>query len=365
MSTAVNTMKDFFNVLKNYQNYSNADSVTLLDYAVRTVSHFSGLQDAINHFIDDVAGDEEYSDIAESLKEFSAVVLNANNTNTVTALSKLVQDLDDYDSENSSLIEYVVQKPEILYNAMSVALGTGNVLGYAAGYMLLRYLCQQSLNVGTQIGHDGFAINFNYDGGENIISNYKSADSINYSTNLAGVEVSGNDLILNSSSGKLYIRDARDQLVNIFGTSENLPSYAYMANSAGDLNGTSYSGIEIIIGADNASNIITAGNDGSSLWGGNGNTEDILNGGSGQDVFFYGYENGNDIINNADSNDSINLFGITVEQISSANITDNGVSIQISDGETLTVNGQAGNFVLSADGQSYRADYQNKVWIAE
>lgn len=138
-----------------------------------------------------------------------------------------------------------------------------------------------------------------------------------------------------------------------------------MASGAGDLNGESYSGIEIIVGADNASNTITAGSGGSNLWGGNGNTEDILNGGSGQDIFFYGYENGNDVINKADSNDIVNLFNVNIGQIVSANISDNGVSIQFSDGETLNVNGQAGKFILGADGQSYRADYQNKVWVTE
>ena len=55
MSTSVDTMKNFFNVLKLYANDATADGIAVLDHAIRTVSHFAGLQDAVNHFITDIA----------------------------------------------------------------------------------------------------------------------------------------------------------------------------------------------------------------------------------------------------------------------------------------------------------------------
>ena len=55
MSTSVDTMKNFFNVLKLYANDTTTDGVAILDHAVKTVSHFASLQDAVNHFVYDIA----------------------------------------------------------------------------------------------------------------------------------------------------------------------------------------------------------------------------------------------------------------------------------------------------------------------
>ncbi|MBR2518565.1 MAG: hypothetical protein IKE46_02075 [Selenomonadaceae bacterium] len=55
MSTSVDTMKKFFNVLKLYSYDTTTDAITILDQAVRTVSHFASLQDAVNHFLIDIA----------------------------------------------------------------------------------------------------------------------------------------------------------------------------------------------------------------------------------------------------------------------------------------------------------------------
>ena len=55
MSTSVNTMKNFFNVLKLYANDTTTDGIAILDHAVKTVSHFSSLADAVNNFLIDIA----------------------------------------------------------------------------------------------------------------------------------------------------------------------------------------------------------------------------------------------------------------------------------------------------------------------
>lgn len=277
-------------------------------------------------------------------------------------VAELVQGLDDAEAQETTTITNLAENSERLSKAMVLEQGTGTSIRYTAGYMFLRYLCQQSLNLGTQIGNSDTPVNFTYSGGENIISNYKTSDSISYWSDYTGIEVSGDDLVFNSSNGKLYIRNARSNIISIINPSGNLPSYAYMASGVEDINGGNYSGTEMIIGADSASNTITAGSGGSSLWGGNGYTTDILNGGSGQDVFFYGSGNGGDFVNNANSNDTVNLFGITTDQISNANINDDGVHLQFTDGGSLVVNGHAGSFVLSSSGQTYHADYRNKIW---
>ena len=67
MSTSVNTMKDFFNVLKLYANDTTADGIAVLDNAIRTTTRFAGLQDAINHFVADMANVTATAGVAQSL----------------------------------------------------------------------------------------------------------------------------------------------------------------------------------------------------------------------------------------------------------------------------------------------------------
>lgn len=384
MSTVVNKVKDFFNVLKSYVNDATTDGVSILDSAVRTTSHFANLQDAINNFVSDTTNTSTYADVDERLENICGIQQNYLDSTIANELvnagifgsgsiatkipqflaegvSKLFGGNDDSDSDQTKDIKALASDKELLTQAISLAIGTGSVFAYPAGYMFLRYLCQQSLNLGTQVGNSDSPVNFSYDGGENVISNYKSADKIIYSTDFTGWNLSGDDLILNSSSGKLYLRDARDKLVNVADAEGNIVAYEYMASGAGEIDGAGFDKFAVIIGADNASNNITAGNSGSSLWGGYGGTEDILTGGEGQDTFSYGYGNGNDTINNAESKDAVNLFSITLEQIVSAEITDSGVNLKFTDGGSLTVGGQAENFILGS--QTYRADYQNKSWV--
>ena len=277
-------------------------------------------------------------------------------------VAELVQGLDDWDEEQTGNIKSLAENSDSLSGAMALAAGTGTNIRYVSGYMFLRYLCQQSLNTHLQIGNNSSPVTFGYDGGENIIVNYKSADKINYVTDFTGFDISGDDLVFNSSTGRLYVRDVRDQVVNISDYAGNVGTYAYMASGAGEINGSNYDGFELLVGANDSSNTITIGNGGGSLWGGGGNVADVLSGGIGQDVFFYGYGNGNDVINNANSNDVVELFGMTMADITSANITDNGVDLQFADGGSLTVGGQAEIFLLDSTGQTYIADYQNKIW---
>ena len=79
MSTSVDTMKNFFNVLKLYANDTTTDGVAILDHAVRTVSHFASLQDAVNHFLSDIANTTATTGNAwQSLYQNCGIVVGEN-----------------------------------------------------------------------------------------------------------------------------------------------------------------------------------------------------------------------------------------------------------------------------------------------
>jgi len=276
-------------------------------------------------------------------------------------IAELVHGEDDYDGKGSSYIRNLAESNASLSSAMSLEPGTGTSARYIAGYMFLHYLAQQSLNTNIQVGNSSDAVTFSFDGNDAIISNYKSADKINYSANYTGLTLSGDDLILNSSTGSAYIRDCRDRLINVADSNGDIAAYGYLSSTEGFLDGSAYDKTEVIIGANEQSNIITAGSAGSSLWGGTGGADTLI-GGAGVDEFFYATGNGTDVILNAASNDIVNLLGVSLEQIASAEITDSGVNATFTDGGTLQVVGQAGSFV--AGGQTYHADYQNKTWLS-
>ena len=60
-------MKNFFNVLKLYANDTTTSGITMLDNAVRTVSRFAGLQDAVNNFLYDIANVTARAGVDQSL----------------------------------------------------------------------------------------------------------------------------------------------------------------------------------------------------------------------------------------------------------------------------------------------------------
>ena len=79
MSTSVDTMKNFFNVLKRYSDNTTIDGVTVLDHAVKATTRFGNLQDAIDNFVADMAYATENFGAAESLKKNCGIVLGAEN----------------------------------------------------------------------------------------------------------------------------------------------------------------------------------------------------------------------------------------------------------------------------------------------
>ena len=69
MATAVETMKDFMNVLTWYSNDTTTSGVAILDEAVKETTRFNGLQDAINSFVNDVTNTASIPDLNQRLWE--------------------------------------------------------------------------------------------------------------------------------------------------------------------------------------------------------------------------------------------------------------------------------------------------------
>lgn len=201
---------------------------------------------------------------------------------------------------------------------------------------------------------------YTYSGGNMVISNYQQGEQINLASDFTGIGLDENNFYINSSSGTLTIQNVRDKIVSYGDAQGNLLVYSYMASGGGNIDFSSYSQYEVIIGANNADNNIIAGSGGSSLWGGNGGS-DTLTGGDGYDEFFYALGSGDDVIQNASDNDLINLLGVSLDQLTYANIGEAAVTIGFVDGGNLSISGsvKAG---FSLGGHTYACDFSTKTW---
>jgi len=150
-------------------------------------------------------------------------------------VAELVHGLDDYDAANTNSILGLANSYDSLSAAMPLEEGTGTANRYTAGYMFLRYLCQQNLNTNVQIGNSTSAVDFAYDGGINIISQYKTGDVLKYQTDLQSIGWSGDDFILNSSTGSAYIRNARGNIVTLTDGNKNPLAYTYVSTLGGEI----------------------------------------------------------------------------------------------------------------------------------
>ncbi|MBR5912838.1 MAG: hypothetical protein IKZ58_00525 [Selenomonadaceae bacterium] len=285
-------------------------------------------------------------------------------------IADLVQGDDDYNSGARDDIKMLVNDSDTLSKALNFESGTGGDYAYTAGDMLMRFIAKQSLNTTAIVGDPNQAQTFDYNGNDEVITNYTEDDTINYNANFvdAGISTSLNDLcIFSDEETGINIRDVRGKLVT-FNTSVG-NAYAHMSANAGEVDGKNFydgNNYEILFGANYENNVIRAGNAGSYLWGGlRGNDE--LFGGTGADTFNYSFDGGKDTIHNAESQDSVILRDITLDAISSVQFTDNGVNAAFTDGGTLNIEGQPSHFSIKYENTTtnYRADYQNKIFIEE
>ncbi len=117
-----------------------------------------------------------------------------------------------------------------------------------------------------------------------------------------------------------------------------------------------------LAGSTDAINIIGGAGD-SSLWGGNGRySNDTMTGGEGDEMFFFGKYNGSDLILGATSDDTINLYDISLSDVTSSETVEGGVKLIFQNHEySLTLQNYTGTptFALAQGGNWI---YDNKEW---
>ncbi len=205
---------------------------------------------------------------------------------------------------------------------------------------------------------------YTYDGGWSLIEDFLHGDKVKLASDMLGIEVSDNDFVLNSSTGKLTIADSRDKLIDFSDGYGNTGFYAYVAGNAGVVDGRAFVNFEVIVGADNQSNNLIAGYGGSQLWGGIGFSADILTGGLGIDNFIIGKNDGSDYVAGAGSDDTVSLYDVSLSDIVATAVSDNQIAVALNTGFVVTVENSDSvtpAFQLS-DGTSYRYNRSTAAW---
>ncbi len=129
------------------------------------------------------------------------------------------------------------------------------------------------------------------------------------------------------------------------------------------INATNTTGSNILAG-NNKDNQIFGGHGHNEMWGGATKTNDYLFGGEGENTFWYGKGEGIDLVENTKQGDTINLYNVTLGDISNIEITDSSISLVIGEGEGIGVNTTdaiSPNFKLS-DGESYNYNRNSGEW---
>ena len=206
-------------------------------------------------------------------------------------------------------------------------------------------------------------IAFAYGGGNAAMSNY-SGGKVAWATDCTGIGFNDKDFMINSSSGTLSLQNARDKVIDVSSTRGRTVAYAFMSSSGGDIDGSGLSQLEVILGGDNASNVISAGVGGSSLWGGAGSVADTLNGGFGEDNFFVGKTDGSDVINFASPDDRVILYNVGLSDISSFTPSQMGISLTFNTGSTVTINDtdEISPIFQLADGSCWKFNHSTNNW---
>ena len=289
-------------------------------------------------------------------------------------IAEIVQGDDDYNSGNSDNMITLVNDNKKLKDALKLEPGTGSTYAYPAGHMFLRFLAKQSLDVTPLVGNSTSAQTFSYSTGDAIISGYKEGDVINYNVTddaeLRYADATTTDLLLKEytknweSDSLVAVRDVRGKTVNLNTSYGTL--YAHMSATAGEVDGRTINGganYEMIFGANYLDNTIHAGNGGSQLWGGTRGNDELF-GGSGVDVFTYKFGDGNDTFQNAESQDQVLIGNITLDQISSAQVSTGGIVAKFTDGSTLNINGTPSTYIIEKNDKYnfYQPDYQTGTW---
>ena len=173
------------------------------------------------------------------------------------------------------------------------------------------------------------------------------SDSVNYyntSKGSASITASG------SSRITMWLNGDADLSAAYGGGKQYIGDYKYISAK-------SATAAVVLAGNENTDNVITAGKSGSVLWGG-GISNDTLIGGDGVDKFYYMRNNGNDVIQKATANDVVVLDGMEMSDITSTDVSSSAVTLNFSDGGSLTLNTNSGTTfkVGGENGAAYVTD---------
>lgn len=200
----------------------------------------------------------------------------------------------------------------------------GNNYEYAAGYMTLRYLA-----------HTG--------GSPAAGSTFMESSQVYYSDDLSTLIAAGNvngEVWLDNQHGTVFI------------------------GSVNHIDASRCRGNNNILAGNSADNRIIAGSGTTSLWGGIGGN-DILQGGSAPDMFWYGKGQGNDTVVNGASNDAVNLYDISLNDIASISVSPSKISLGFYDGGHLSVQYTdvlSPSFILGADHTAWKYNRNAQSW---
>ena len=175
---------------------------------------------------------------------------------------------------------------------------------------------------------------YNEGDGDDLVKNYKTGDALKINTTFATLR-SGNDIIISTAGdGHITLESAYSE--NVIINDETINGGAGISTM--HMSRWSYS-----FGRSASSTTLTT-------------SEDLVNGG----VNYY-YGRGSQITYNADENNTVNLFGVTLEQITGANISAGAVNLTFNDGGSLTMLGQSNSqFILN--GSIWTADQSTQSW---
>ncbi len=198
------------------------------------------------------------------------------------------------------------------------------------GNSLVLYSLDGSIGYGAKIGNDyETSLNFDLDVNYYRLSGTDGTLYVNFDTY--------KEIWLSNDAGQYY-----------FGIKN------VVANNAG----------ENVIGGNEESNLIVGGSGGNSLWGGADNVADTLQGGDGHNLFWYGLNEGNDIITNAKEGDIVYLYDSTLDNIASAPIDAEKITVSFNDGSNVTIQNSSTitpTFQL-AGGEQYNYNRATGTW---
>ena len=357
-------------------------------------------------------------------------VLIPVGNNTLTITDAKAQPINIIDSNGKATVVLIDDSPEFIYNAKKTAVTISadfdcaveandydsKVVTIDASSVTGALELFGNKNANVIIANNNGTINggagsdtFVYSAGSVTIGDYvANADKISLKgATITDVQVDGKNVVLSLGDDELTIANGNGKKITfaqgktasqvIFEDGKIFDSgkkAVTLTASAGDFNANAYSALVTVNAAQvedaikitgNAkNNLVTAGNNGSTLNGGKGN--DTLVGGTGSDIFVYEKAAGNDVIQNFTAGDKISLGagasissvtiaknGDTALKIDKNTVTLKNVGGSVSDGKQITVidgNGETtktyyNDRIVYGDGVTLSSAFKQKIFTAD